>query len=639
MPVIRWLNHQIDVGLYPLVLISVFLCAMDKQGYIVVWIIGLIYLIYRRFDLMIILWIGIGLWFQPPNTLNESIVLNNSIATVKSLHASSVLVDSEYGHYYLIAEQSLTIGNHISVSGEITPSSGSSSFYGFDSQSYNASKHIIGSVFDGDITVVDDGYSIQGMVQRLILNCFGSTKGWRLIDILWFNQDTSMVWLVVSSYVYITLINGFIRLLSFGLTKKYCDIIRMVLTLIIGICFGFSFVLYRQLIRYGLNHFNLDRITRFSITVLFWLFLSNGYVQSIGFLFPFCFSWFSLMHPLSKTKGMLISLFIQGICLHQINLLSIISFGFTRVLSALFFILSIVSVLSGSSITLALPESIENILMLYGSPLGYGLIIYLLLVGLFKRFRYRYILYVLLYIGFTYRGWFQPLAQLYCINVGQGDATLIKDAFNQTVILVDTGKASAYDELTTALHGAGITHIDALIITHDDADHSDNKEAIMQDFNVDQCIEEPFDTLKINTISVTNLNPGGYDNANDNSLVLLFDIDGSTILLPGDISACVEADIFTDLDLTIDIFKASHHGSSSGNSELLLDTIKPKFILYSAGSPNYYGHPSLEVQQRAKQRKIIELNTYSDGEIRFSFLHGLTMVLTSSGQYGVWFHV
>ena len=118
--------------------------------------------------------------------------------------------------------------------------------------------------------------------------------------------------------------------------------------------------------------------------------------------------------------------------------------------------------------------------------------------------------------------------------------------------------------------------------------------------------------------------------------MLLFEVDGQTILLPGDISACVEADIFTDLDLNVDIFKASHHGSATGNSEALIQTIKPRYIIYSAGSPAYYGHPSETVQQIAKKNKILQLNTYSDGDIQFHFFHGLTMVWTSSGQYDVY---
>ena len=633
MSLMAWLNQQVDCGLYPLVLLSVFLCAMDQYGYIVVVIIGLIYLIYRKYWSMMILWIIIALWFKPPFDMVESIELNQDHVVVRSLHASSVLVESDHGHYYVITDQLLFIGDELLIDGELTPSNSSSSFYGFDSTSYNAAKDIVGSVFDGKITFIQHGLSIQGMVQRLLIDWFGETKGNALIDILWFNQEESTVWLVVSSYVYITLINGLIRVISFGFTKKTCERIRLGLTIGIGSCFGFSFVLYRQLIRYGLTKLKLDRIKRFSITVLFWLFLSNGYVRSIGFLFPFFFSWLSLMQPLTKTKGMILSLFIQGISLHQINILSIVSFGLTRVLSCISFSLSILSVISGFNISMVLPEGFNELVVLYGSPIGYGLIIYLWIVCLLKRFKYHNIIYIILYLCFTYQGWFQPLAQMVCINVGQGDATLIKDAFNQTVILVDTGKASAYDELTTALHGIGIHHIDALIITHDDADHSDNKEAIIKDFNVDQCIDQPFDTIKINTISITNLNSGGYGNTNDNSLVLLLDINGHTILLPGDISASVEADIFTDLDLTIDIFKASHHGSDSGNSELLINTIQPRYIIYSAGSPAYYGHPSEVVQQRALKHKLIQMNTYTDGEIRFMFLRGLTMVYTSTHQY------
>ena len=632
----RWFDHQLDVGLYPLTLISVFLCMVHPQAYWVVWIIGCIYWIYRKMSLMMLCWTLIGLWFRPQDVLVETTQLNNDPVTVVSIHTSSVLVNSEYGYYYVISDDFYPIGTRLLIHGELTPSNQSSSFYGFDSSTYNRKKGIVGSVFDPTIMTNGSTMSIEGSIQTKLIEWLGEEKGRALIDVLWFNQTQDTLWLFASSYVYITLIHGLIRLLSFGLTKKYCDRIQMILTITCGLCFGFSFVLIRQLLRLALSFIQMDRIHRFSITILLWLVICNGYTTSIGFLFPFLYYWLSLMGKLDRRKSMLVSLFIQGITLHQINLLSILSFKITRIITAMVFVMDIFNICSGNGIDHSCLNRFNDSLTLYGSPLGYGLIIYLAIYGLFQRMKYHPMLMVCIYLLFTYQGWFQPTVSMYCINVGQGDATLIKDKFNQTVILVDTGKASAYDDLTTALYGYGITHIDALFITHDDADHSDNKEAIIQDFDVDQCIDTPFDTVMINTIPVTNLNPGGYDNANDNSLVLLFEVNGQTILLPGDISASVEADIFTDLDINVDIFKASHHGSSTGNSELLIHTIKPHYIIYSAGSPAYYGHPAQSVRQIAQSNKIVQLNTYTDGDIQFHFFHGLTMVWTSSGQYDVY---
>ncbi len=628
--------QQLDTGLYPMVLITVLLCMVHCHAYAVVWIIGCIYLFYRKMGWIILCWVIVGLWFRPQPSLNQTIQLDHDLTTVVSIHASSVLVKGEYGHYYVITDDFYPIGSRLSISGELTPMQTTSSFYGFDASTYNQKKRIVGSVFDPTIRFDGQTISIQGLIQQGLIHWLGIEKGRALINVLWFNQDQDTLWLFASSYVYITLIHGLIRLLSFCLRDRYCQIIQLVLMLSCGVSFGFSFVLIRQLIRILISRFKLDRVHRFSVSILLWLVVSNGYATSIGFLFPFLFSWFSLMMKLDRSKSMLLSLFIQGFTLHQVNLLSIASFKMTRIITALVFIMDIINIINGNGIDHSFLSRFNDGLILYGSPLGYGLILYLSIYGLFKKMKYHHLLMVGFYLLFTFDGWFQPTASLYCINVGQGDATLIKDAFNQTVILVDTGKASAYDDLITALHGYGIRHIDALIITHDDADHSDNKEAIMDDFHVDQCIEAPFDTMQINTIYVTNLNQGGYDNANDNSLVLLFEVDGQTILLPGDISACVEADIFTDLDLNVDIFKASHHGSATGNSEALIQTIKPRYIVYSAGSPAYYGHPSETVQQIAKKNKILQLNTYSDGDIQFHFFHGLTMVWTSSGQYDVY---
>src|SRR5690625_1863456 len=86
-----------------------------------------------------------------------------------------------------------------------------------------------------------------------------------------------------------------------------------------------------------------------------------------------------------------------------------------------------------------------------------------------------------------------PLPRVSMIQVYQGDATLITLPFNMHTILVDTGKPSAYMNLKRELYKQGIRKIDTLVITHPDLDHDGNKEAIINDFNVDFVMESKGD--------------------------------------------------------------------------------------------------------------------------------------------------
>ena len=113
----------------------------------------------------------------------------------------------------------------------------------------------------------------------------------------------------------------------------------------------------------------------------------------------------------------------------------------------------------------------------------------------------------------------------------------------------------------------------------------------------------------------------GADESNDNSAIFLFTCGIDKYLFTGDASwksgsKAESSESFEELDfvksLTVDeisklsnisVYLAGHHGSSHSSSTKLLEIINPKFVVFSVGKGNSYGHPSSEVIFRLEKTK------------------------------------
>ena len=122
--------------------------------------------------------------------------------------------------------------------------------------------------------------------------------------------------------------------------------------------------------------------------------------------------------------------------------------------------------------------------------------------------------------------------------------------------------------------------------------------------------------LNINNNKLYFLNNKIYDNENDNSNIIYAKLNNVKMLLMGDASTKVEADLLTNYNLTnIDILKVGHHGSKTSSSEEFINNINPKYSIITVGKNNRYGHPNKEVLENLKKSKIYR--TENEGSIMF----------------------
>lgn len=251
-----------------------------------------------------------------------------------------------------------------------------------------------------------------------------------------------------------------------------------------------------------------------------------------------------------------------------------------------------------------------------------------------------------------------PKIKVTFIDVGQGDSILLQFPGN-TNFLIDTGNLTKFQNsnkssLKPYLTHLGISQIDALIITHSDADHYAAGYELLDIIKVkniytnyvelDSAIINKkanwkrfltkADSLKISISGLqrghsfkgsnwelTNLSPAidhNYTNPNNASLTFILKfMNKNKLLLSGDLEEPMEEELLA-LNLipkNIPYFKGGHHGSKTSNSLPLLKRINPEYVFISSGKKKLYGHPSKEVIDNLEELEINYSVTNAQGSL------------------------
>jgi competence protein ComEC len=111
---------------------------------------------------------------------------------------------------------------------------------------------------------------------------------------------------------------------------------------------------------------------------------------------------------------------------------------------------------------------------------------------------------------------------------------------------------------------------------------------------------------------------------NDASVVLDARAAGARVLLLGDLGAEGERWLaFRDGGaLRAEVLKVAHHGSSSSTTRRLLDEVRPRLSLISAARQDSFGHPAPATLERLRRAGSQVLRTDLDGEIEISWRAG-----------------
>lgn len=229
---------------------------------------------------------------------------------------------------------------------------------------------------------------------------------------------------------------------------------------------------------------------------------------------------------------------------------------------------------------------------------------------------------------------------IWMLDVGQGDCMVIQND-NGHVYVIDGGSSSVNSvgekRIIPFLKYMGVNEVEAIFLTHPDADHMNGIEGLVEkgrdeNIEINRIIEyEAFaqatddaSELYLNQladcrgIEVCGMESGDFikdgslifhiiypdagmsvTDTNNASLVMKVEYGDFSMLTTGDVEESGEECMLRKgSDISADVLKVAHHGSSSSSSDEFLAKIRPQVSLISVGDNNSYGHPHKDTLER-----------------------------------------
>lgn len=270
------------------------------------------------------------------------------------------------------------------------------------------------------------------------------------------------------------------------------------------------------------------------------------------------------------------------------------------------------------------------------------------------------LMYGLIFITIHY-----PLTgQVTFIDVGQGDSILITTPVFRKVYLIDTGgklnfmkkkQPPQVDKITIPfLKAQGISKIDGIFVSHQDADHVGDLKALMSEIKVDKLYmgkgliknpafkrrvilsKEKTQFIEVLAGDVVNekidfniLHPFiSGSGKNEDSMAVYFTVNKHNWLFTGDLDKKGEEKLMSKYKIKADYFKLGHHGSKTASSKNFLEELNPKLVFISAGRKNRFNHPHQETLNTLKQLRIPAVSTQQCGMISYQYGMGQEKIVT-----------
>jgi len=246
--------------------------------------------------------------------------------------------------------------------------------------------------------------------------------------------------------------------------------------------------------------------------------------------------------------------------------------------------------------------------------------------------------------------------QISALDVGQADATLI-NLSNGVQILVDCGRDAGASGAIAERMPAADRKIEYVVLSHPDADHIGGLESVLASYEIGELIETKFEgetelgarlekkvkergvkervVKKSDRVDFTEGAKGlvlwpdegeaASMSTNDRSLVMRLDYKGGRLMLTGDAEVKAQNGILADFsaeELSSEILKVAHHGSSGALNKKFLEEVRPAYAVISVGKNNSYGHPAQAVLSALQALGAEVLRTDEKGTIDFVYQGG-----------------
>ena len=464
---------------------------------------------------------------------------------------------------------------------------------------------------------------------------------------------------------------------------RFKEILNYVLIFIFLLLFsfitGFSPSILRATLLFfllGINkvfYLNIRTLDILYLVFIILVIINPFIIYNLSFILSFTAAFFLIFSSdLLKGKNYFVSLFKVSLLSYFASLpLSIYYFGYTNLLGTIlnlvfvplvsfvvfpltlltFIISKFYSILN---ITTNLLESLSLLfnkfkIIIYFPRINLIFVfIYLSILMLYIKFKKKICLYliIVLLIFFKIRPYMDNNTYIYYIDVGQGDSILVVTPHLNKTILIDTGGIVSFNENYKSnivknktipfFRRIGINKVDYLFLTHGDYDHAGEANELLSNFCVKKVfinkgninnIEKKINNKEvlrlknfvIDNIKVNSLNNNVFNNENDDSTILLFNIYDYKFLFMGDASIKTEEYLLNNYILpNVDILKVGHHGSYTSTSTDFINVIKPKYSVISVGENNMYKHPNKSVLDILDNTKLFRTDVDGTIEVKIS---------------------
>lgn len=244
--------------------------------------------------------------------------------------------------------------------------------------------------------------------------------------------------------------------------------------------------------------------------------------------------------------------------------------------------------------------------------------------------------------------------EVHFIDVGQGDATLIK--CGDSAMLIDSGENDKGTLVQNYIKKQGVKSLDYLILTHPDSDHIGGADVIITKYNIDKIVMPNYskdtatyrdvikamdykryrattpavgDTYQLGDAEFTIIAPNrsNYEDSNNYSVGIVLKHGDKKFIFTGDAEGIAESDITKNkLDISADVLHVGHHGSKTATVEVFVKAVSPAYAVISCGENNDYGHPHAAVLNTLRANKAKLFRTDEQG----------SLIATSDGKNITW---
>ena len=241
------------------------------------------------------------------------------------------------------------------------------------------------------------------------------------------------------------------------------------------------------------------------------------------------------------------------------------------------------------------------------------------------------------------------------LDVGQGLSVLART--QKHALLYDAGPAfnafadSGSRVVLPYLRGEGIARLDALVVSHDDRDHSGGAGSVLEGMPVaalwsslpeghalvsareagGPCIAGrgwEWDGVAFEFIHPGAGTEGPGARANNRSCVLRIAAPGGRVLLTGDIERVAERELLRRAPglLPAEALLVPHHGSATSSSPEFVKRVAPRYAVFAVGYRNRFGHPREDVLERYRDAGSTLVRTDTAGAVEMRFAPGILRI-------------